>query len=92
LPIAPASALVKGRHNRTGQIMLSVEPVLAHLDRDFDQAVERLRDLLRIKSISTDPAFKGETRQAARPDGGRVDRPHPARRVSNWTRFKTQLT
>ena len=45
--------------------MLSVEPVLAHLDRDFDQAVERLRDLLRIRSVSTDPAYKDETRQAA---------------------------
>ena len=45
--------------------MLPVEPVLAHLDRDFDQAVERLRDLLRIRSVSTDPAYKDETRQAA---------------------------
>lgn len=45
--------------------MLPVEPVLAHLDLDFDQAVERLRDLLRIRSVSTDPAYKGETRQAA---------------------------
>ena len=45
--------------------MLSVEPVLAHLDRDFDQAVERLCDLLRIRSVSTDPAYKDDTRQAA---------------------------
>lgn len=45
--------------------MLPVEPVLAHLDRDFDQAVERLCDLLRIRSVSTDPAYKDETRQAA---------------------------
>jgi acetylornithine deacetylase/succinyl-diaminopimelate desuccinylase-like protein len=42
--MTPASALVKGRHNRIGQIMLSVEPVLAHVDSDFDQAVERLCD------------------------------------------------
>ena len=45
--------------------MLSVEPVLAHLDRDFDQAVERLCDLLRIRSVGTDPAYKDDTRQAA---------------------------
>ena len=45
--------------------MLSVAPVLDHLDRDFDAAVGRLCDLLRIRSVSTDPAYAGETRQAA---------------------------
>ncbi|WP_158045479.1 dipeptidase [Skermanella pratensis] len=45
--------------------MLSVAPVLDHLDHDFDAAVGRLCDLLRIRSVSTDPAYAGETRQAA---------------------------
>ncbi len=44
--------------------MASVEPVLRHLERDFDQAVERYLALLRIPSISTDPAYKAETRRA----------------------------
>ena len=45
--------------------MFPVAPVLDHLDRDFDAAVGRLCDLLRIRSVSTDPAYAGETRQAA---------------------------
>ena len=34
-----------------------VQAVLAHADTDFDGALERLFALLRIKSISADPAF-----------------------------------
>ncbi|HLY58609.1 MAG TPA: M20/M25/M40 family metallo-hydrolase [Stellaceae bacterium] len=44
--------------------MPPVEPVLRHLEQDFDQAVERYLALLRIPSVSTDPAYKQETRRA----------------------------
>ncbi|HVJ54666.1 MAG TPA: M20/M25/M40 family metallo-hydrolase [Aliidongia sp.] len=44
--------------------MLSVDPVLRHLEQDFDNAVERYMALLRIPSISTDPAYAAETRRA----------------------------
>ena len=44
---------------------MSVEtPVLRHLEQDFDQAVARYIEFLRIPSISTDPAYAGETRRA----------------------------
>jgi acetylornithine deacetylase/succinyl-diaminopimelate desuccinylase-like protein len=39
--------------------------VLERLDRNFDAGLERLFELLRIESISTDPAYKGACRQAA---------------------------
>ena len=42
-----------------------LQPVLAHLDSQRDAAVARLCDLLRILSISTDPAYNAETRRAA---------------------------
>ncbi len=44
--------------------MLPVDPVLRHLEQDFDRAVGRYLDLLRIPSVSTDPAFAAETRRA----------------------------
>jgi acetylornithine deacetylase/succinyl-diaminopimelate desuccinylase-like protein len=44
--------------------MASVEPVLRHLEQDFEQAVDRYLALLRIPSISTDPAYAAETRRA----------------------------
>jgi hypothetical protein len=34
-----------------------LQPVLDCIDADFDQSLERLFTLLRIKSISADPAF-----------------------------------
>ena len=43
----------------------SVEPVLQQVDRSFEESVGRLCDLLRIPSISTDPAYKGDVRRAA---------------------------
>jgi acetylornithine deacetylase/succinyl-diaminopimelate desuccinylase-like protein len=46
--------------------MSDLSPVLAHLDNDRDQALERLFALLRFKSISTDPAFDDECQAAAR--------------------------
>ena len=45
--------------------MSALEPVLNALDNNLDKSLERLFDLLKIKSISTDPAFKSECRKAA---------------------------
>ena len=45
--------------------MSAVSPVLDRLDKDLDQSLERLFHLLRIKSISTDPAFAADCRSAA---------------------------
>ncbi len=45
--------------------MSALEPVLNALDTNLEKSLERLFDLLRIKSISTDPAFKTECRKAA---------------------------
>ena len=42
-----------------------IQPILDHLDANFDAAVDRLSALLRIPSISTDSAFDEQTRQAA---------------------------
>lgn len=39
--------------------------VLARIDADFDKSLERLFELLRIKSISADPAFAEDCRKAA---------------------------
>jgi len=45
--------------------MSDLDKVLAHIDADFDHAVARLFETLRIKSISTDPAYKDECRKCA---------------------------
>ena len=42
-----------------------MQPVLDHIDADFDNSLERLFALLRIKSISADPAFAGDCKAAA---------------------------
>lgn len=42
----------------------SLAPILAQIDADFDNAVARLVELLRIPSVSTDPAFNAQTREA----------------------------
>ena len=44
---------------------MPLSSVLDRLDADLDKSLERLFDLLRIKSISTDPAYAGECRKAA---------------------------
>ena len=44
---------------------MSLDAVLAQIDKDLPAATERLLDLLRIKSISTDPAFKSDCDAAA---------------------------
>ncbi|RMF35229.1 MAG: dipeptidase [Alphaproteobacteria bacterium] len=45
--------------------MSQLEAVLAHIDADQPQALERLFALLRIESISTDPAYAESCREAA---------------------------
>lgn len=44
---------------------MSLEPVLARIDADLDQSLGRLLDLLRIPSISTDPAYAADCVRAA---------------------------
>ncbi|MGH1465475.1 MAG: M20/M25/M40 family metallo-hydrolase [Cognatishimia sp.] len=44
---------------------MSLENVLARIDADLPAATARLLDLLRIPSISTDPAYKAECEAAA---------------------------
>lgn len=44
---------------------MPVDAVLAHLKAQERKAVDRLIDWLRIPSISTDPAYRSETRRAA---------------------------
>ena len=43
-----------------------VEKVLERVDGELDRSIDRLFDLLRIASISTDPAYKDDCRAAAR--------------------------
>jgi len=44
---------------------LPTDRVLDELENNFDQAINRLTDLLSIPSISTDPAYQAETEKAA---------------------------
>lgn len=44
----------------------SLDKVLNYLDTNLDKSIDHLFDLLRIKSISTDPAYKADCRKAAR--------------------------
>ncbi|HSF92029.1 MAG TPA: hypothetical protein VLA51_07460, partial [Paracoccaceae bacterium] len=45
--------------------MKNLDAVLAHVDDQLDASLERLFDLLRIESISTDPEYATECRKAA---------------------------
>jgi len=45
--------------------MTTLDAVLSRIDQDIDLSVERLFALLRIASVSTDPAFKNQCRAAA---------------------------
>ncbi|HEY2138059.1 MAG TPA: M20/M25/M40 family metallo-hydrolase, partial [Xanthobacteraceae bacterium] len=45
--------------------MSDLDRVLAHIDAGLDQSLDRLFKYLRIKSISTDPAYKDDCRAAA---------------------------
>mgnify|MGYP005992735349 FL=1 len=44
---------------------MTLEPVLARIDENLDAATGRLCELLRIPSISTDPAYKSDCDRAA---------------------------
>ena len=44
---------------------MTLDAVLARIDADLPQATDRLLDLLRIPSISTDPAYQGDCDTAA---------------------------
>ena len=43
----------------------ALSAVLAHVDRELDASLDRLFALLRIQSISTDPAYTAQCRNAA---------------------------
>ncbi len=45
--------------------MAELSSVLDHLDNNLDASLERLFGLLRLKSISTDPAYNAEVRKTA---------------------------
>ena len=45
--------------------MSDLDKVLAHIDADLDNALDRLFQTVRMKSISTDPAYAAETRANA---------------------------
>jgi acetylornithine deacetylase/succinyl-diaminopimelate desuccinylase-like protein len=45
--------------------MSQLDAVLQRIDRDLDASLDRLFALLRIQSVSTDPAFKDSCRAAA---------------------------
>jgi acetylornithine deacetylase/succinyl-diaminopimelate desuccinylase-like protein len=42
-----------------------INAVLTHVDRTIDESLQRLFDLIRIPSISTDPAYRDHCRRAA---------------------------
>jgi len=44
---------------------MPLEKVLTHIDNDLENATNRLMDLLRIRSISTDPAYQQDCDKAA---------------------------
>ena len=44
---------------------MTLDAVLARIDDQLPQALERLMQLLRIPSISTDPAYKADCAHAA---------------------------
>ncbi len=44
---------------------MSLDAVLSRIDQDLPNAINRLMELLRIQSISTDPAFKTQCSKAA---------------------------
>lgn len=45
--------------------MTDLQQVLARADQNLSSSLEKLFELLRIQSISTDPAYKAECRKAA---------------------------
>lgn len=74
---------------------MSLDAVLARLDADLPQSLDRLFDLIRLKSISADPAFAGEVSKTADWcvaalaalgfDASRRDTPGHPMVVAHWT-------
>ncbi len=64
-----------------------LQPVLDRIDADFDNSLERLFALLRIKSISADPAFAGDCKTAAG-NGVAAGRRHHSHRRRGRNRFE----
>jgi acetylornithine deacetylase/succinyl-diaminopimelate desuccinylase-like protein len=56
---------ITSRNFSRNSFMADIAPVLAKADANLDSSLERLFALCRIRSISTDPAFKDECRKAA---------------------------
>jgi acetylornithine deacetylase/succinyl-diaminopimelate desuccinylase-like protein len=55
-----------GRKAQKGKFkMTTVEQALAHVDQNSDKSLERLFEVLRIPSVSADPAFKHNCQDAA---------------------------
>ena len=54
----------------------NLQPVLDHIDADFDNSLARLFYLLRIKSISADPAYNANVRDSAETAAARMRAAH----------------
>ena len=75
--------LKTGLTRRTsGETMSDLDKVLATIDADLDAALERLFVTLRLKSISTDPAYAAETRACAEWHAADLARDRLRRRAS----------
>jgi acetylornithine deacetylase/succinyl-diaminopimelate desuccinylase-like protein len=57
-------SIVRPKFNKESE-MPDLMPVLARADQNLPSSLDQLFELLRIKSISTDPAYKGDCRKAA---------------------------
>ena len=61
----PRAITVRCRRTARPGAPMSLDPVLSRIDSDLGGATDRLLELLRIPSISTDPAYKGDVDRAA---------------------------
>ncbi len=64
--------------------MSDLDKVLAHIDADFDNAIARLFETLRIRSISTDPLVRNAAHQVD------LDRSRLCRRLPGLRRVARQ--
>src|SRR5690606_13494780 len=62
---SPGRSTRNRRQPRRQSPMSAIDKVLARIDADLEASLERLFALLRIPSISTDPAYAGECQRAA---------------------------
>jgi acetylornithine deacetylase/succinyl-diaminopimelate desuccinylase-like protein len=64
-----AAFLLLPRHSIVAEanrgVFMNIEPVLSKIDENLDASLARLFELMRIQSISTDPAYAAECRKAA---------------------------